>query len=139
MWTGKDDKILRQLEVEFSSSSPKELRHAGPGRRAAGPSTSRSRSPTLNKDQEIKAPKNARPLSELQSQLGVGALGLGEGLGGSSSGRTARRAAVLGRRLVRRRLLRRAVVRVVGRRHRSRHRRGPERQTPSAPSAISSV
>jgi hypothetical protein len=31
-------------------------------------------------------PTKSRPLSELQSQLGVSALGLGEGLGGGSSG-----------------------------------------------------
>ena len=85
LWTGKDDKIMRRLEIEFSFDLPEELRAQAQGV-SGGTVDIKVEIAELNEDQEIKAPKESRPLSELQSQLGVSALGLGEGLGGSSSG-----------------------------------------------------
>ena len=85
LWTGKDDKIMRRLEIEFSFDLPEELRGQAQG--VSGGTVDMNVEITeLNEDQEIEVPKKSRPLSELQSQLGVGALGLGEGLGGGSSG-----------------------------------------------------
>jgi uncharacterized membrane protein YgcG len=85
LWTGKDDKIMRRLEIEFSFDLPEELRTQAQGV-SGGTVDIKVEIAELNEDQEIEVPKKSRPLSELQSQLGVGALGLGEGLGGSSSG-----------------------------------------------------
>jgi uncharacterized membrane protein YgcG len=85
LWTGKDDKIMRRLEIEFSFDFPEELRNQAQGV-SGGTVDIKVEVADLNKDQEIKVPKTARPLSELQNQLGLGALGLGEGLGGGSGG-----------------------------------------------------
>ena len=85
LWTGKDDKIMRRLEIEFSFDLPEELRDQAQGV-SGGTVDMKVEIAELNEDQEIEVPKKSRPLSELQSQLGVGALGLGEGLGGGSSG-----------------------------------------------------
>jgi hypothetical protein len=85
LWTGKDDKIMRRLEIEFSFDLPEELRDQAQGV-SGGTVDIKVEIAELNEDQEIKVPEKSRPLSELQSQLGVSALGLGEGLGGSSSG-----------------------------------------------------
>jgi hypothetical protein len=85
LWTGKDDKIMRRLEIEFSFDLPEELRAQAQGV-SGGTVDIKVEIADLNEDQEIKVPEKSRPLSELQSQLGVSALGLGEGLGGSSSG-----------------------------------------------------
>jgi hypothetical protein len=82
LWTGKDDKIMRKLEIEFSFDLPEELRAQAQGV-SGGTVKINVEIADLNKDQKIEVPEKARPLSELQSQLGVGALGLGEGLGGS--------------------------------------------------------
>jgi hypothetical protein len=85
LWTGKDDKIMRRLEIEFSFDLPDELRDQAQGVEG-GTVKIKVEIAELNEDQEIEVPKESRPLSELQNQLGVGALGLGEGLGGGSSG-----------------------------------------------------
>jgi hypothetical protein len=85
LWTGKDDKIMRRLEIEFSFDLPEELRDQAQGV-SGGTVDMKVEIAELNEDQEIEVPKKSRPLSELQSQLGVGALGLGEGLGGGSEG-----------------------------------------------------
>jgi hypothetical protein len=85
LWTGKDDKIMRRLEIEFSFDLPEELQTQAQGV-SGGTVDIKVEIADLNKDQEIEVPKQARPLSELQNQLGIGALGLGEGLGGGSSG-----------------------------------------------------
>ena len=71
---------MRRLEIEFGFDLPEDLR-ARPRAWRAAPSTIKVEIADLNEDQEIKVPEDARPLSELQSQLGVAALGLGEGLG----------------------------------------------------------
>jgi hypothetical protein len=85
LWTGKDDKIMRRLEIEFSFDLPEELRTQAQGV-SGGTVDIKVEIAELNEDQEIKVPTKSRPLSELQSQLGVSALGLGEGLGSGSSG-----------------------------------------------------
>ena len=109
MWTGEDDKILRRVEVEFGFELPKDLQQDAQGVESGNIKLALEIA-DVNKEQDIKPPSNARPLSELQSTLGVGgALG---GLGGSSgggsssggSGGSSSGGLVLGRRL---RLLRR--------------------------------
>ena len=85
LWTGKDDKIMRRLEIEFSFDLPEELRAQAQGV-SGGTVDIKVEIAELNEDQEIKVPEKSRPLSELQAQLGGSALGLGEGLGGGSSG-----------------------------------------------------
>ena len=85
LWTGKDDKIMRRLEIEFSFDTPEDLQSQAQGVEG-GTVDIKVEIADLNEDQEIKVPEKARPLSELQNQLGIGALGLGEGLGGGSSG-----------------------------------------------------
>ena len=81
MWTGEDDKILRRVEVEFGFKLPKDLQQDAQGVQSGNVKMALEIA-DVNKEQDIKAPSNARPLSELQSTLGVGgALG---GLGGSS-------------------------------------------------------
>ena len=70
LWTGKDDKIMRRLEIEFSFDLPEELRAQAQGV-SGGTVDIKVEIAELNEDQEIKAPKKSRPLSELQSQLGV--------------------------------------------------------------------
>jgi hypothetical protein len=85
LWTGKDDKIMRRLQIEFSFDLPEELQGQAQGV-SGGTVDIKVEIADLNEDQTIEVPKNARPLSELQNQLGLGALGLGEGLGGGSGG-----------------------------------------------------
>ena len=85
LWTGKDDKIMRRLEIEFSFDFPEELRAQAQGVEG-GTVKIKVEIADLNEPQEIQVPKDSRPLSELQTQLGISALGLGEGLGGGSSG-----------------------------------------------------
>ena len=85
LWTGKDDKVMRRLEIEFSFDLPEDLRAQAQGVEG-GTVKINVEIADLNEPQDIKVPEDARPLSELQSQLGVSALGLGEGLGGGSSG-----------------------------------------------------
>ena len=83
MWTGEDDKILRRVEVEFGFVLPKDLQQDAQGVERGNIKMALEIA-DVNKEQDIKAPSDARPLSELQSTLGVGgALG---GLGGSSGG-----------------------------------------------------
>jgi hypothetical protein len=83
MWTGEDDKILRRVEVEFGFALPKDLQQDAQGVERGNIKLALEIA-DVNKEQDIKPPSNARPLSELQSTLGVGgALG---GLGGSSGG-----------------------------------------------------
>ena len=110
LWTGEDDKILRRIEVEFGFDVPRDLQRDTQGVQR-GTVEMALEIADVNKEQTITAPKDARPLSELQSTLGLGSLG---GLG-----RLVRRRLV-GRRLVGRRL----VGRLVGRRFLRRRRSG---------------
>jgi hypothetical protein len=84
VWTGKDDKILRQLKVHLEFKSPKGLGTEAQDIESGKIDLTVAVS-DVNKPQDITAPKNARSLSELQQQLGV--LGLSNSLGsGSGSG-----------------------------------------------------
>jgi hypothetical protein len=80
LWTGEEDKILRRIEVEFGFAVPKDLQSDTQGVER-GTVKMALEIADVNEDQTITAPSDARPLSELQSSLGV----LG-GLGGSSGG-----------------------------------------------------
>jgi hypothetical protein len=80
LWTGEEDKILRRIEVEFGFDVPKDLQSDTQGVER-GTVEMALEIADVNEDQTITAPRDARPLSELQSSLGV----LG-GLGGSSGG-----------------------------------------------------
>ncbi len=84
MWTGAEDKILRRIEVEFGFDIPKEQQQDTQGVER-GKVKLALEIADINEDQQIKVPKDARPLSELQSALGL-AGALGGSSGGSSSG-----------------------------------------------------
>jgi hypothetical protein len=87
VYTGKDDKTLRRLDLHVSFQLPAELKSQTQGLEG-GDVNLRLELADLNKTQDISAPANARPWSELQQQLGLsslsGALG-GSSLGGSGS------------------------------------------------------
>jgi hypothetical protein len=88
VFSGKDDKTLRKLQVHLSFDIPQSLRARLQGLQGGDIDFTLQLS-EVNQPQTVTAPKNARPFSELQQQLGSGALGnLGAGSsgGGSSSG-----------------------------------------------------
>ena len=86
LFTGKDDKVLRRIEVEFGFELPKSLSTQAQGVKS-GTVKLALEIADLNEDQQITAPKDARPLSELQNQLGLlGGLGGTGGSGSSGSG-----------------------------------------------------
>jgi hypothetical protein len=80
IYTGKEDKILRRLVVALDLTAPE-------GTELGGAQSANVRLDLqlleVNEDQEISAPADARPFSELTESLG--GLGLG-GAGGSGSG-----------------------------------------------------
>jgi hypothetical protein len=80
VYTGKDDKTLRRIKVHIRFELPAELRQQAQGLRS-GEIDFTLQVADLNQPQTIEAPKNAKPLSELQRQLGATGLG---GLGGGS-------------------------------------------------------
>jgi hypothetical protein len=83
VYTGKDDKILRKLDVKLQFDVDKKLRQQTAGVESGNVHFT-VQIANLNKPQQITEPRNARPLSELQNQLeAAGALGA---LGGSSGG-----------------------------------------------------
>ena len=85
LWTGEQDKILRRIEVEFGFDLPKDLQRDTQGVQR-GTVEMALEIADVNKKQTITSPRDARPLSELQSALGVGSLGGLGGSGGSSGG-----------------------------------------------------
>jgi hypothetical protein len=85
LYTGKDDKILRRIEVEFGFELPRALREDAQGVER-GKVDMALEIADVNEEQQITPPKDARPLSELQSSLGLGALGGDTGGGSGSSG-----------------------------------------------------
>jgi hypothetical protein len=85
VWTGKDDKILRQLKVHIEFKSPEGL-GAETQDVESGKIDLTIAVADVNEKQDIEAPKNARSLSELQQQLGVLGLGSSGSGSGSSSG-----------------------------------------------------
>jgi hypothetical protein len=85
IWTGKDDKTLRRLELDAVFVLPERLRAQAQGVEG-GEIKLALEVANVNEKQEIKAPANPRPWSELQDQIGNSALGgtLGGSLGGGS-------------------------------------------------------
>ncbi|HZO58733.1 MAG TPA: hypothetical protein VFB51_03480 [Solirubrobacterales bacterium] len=79
LWTGEEDKILRRIEVEFGFDVPRALREDTQGVERGNVKMALEIA-DVNQEQTINPPSDARPLSELQSTLGLGSLG---GLGGS--------------------------------------------------------
>jgi hypothetical protein len=82
LWTGKDDKTLRRLDLKLKFVLPAALKQQAQGLEG-GDIDLRLEVADVNKKQEIKAPANPRPWSELQRQFDSSTLG---GLGGSGSG-----------------------------------------------------
>jgi hypothetical protein len=94
IWTGKDDKTLRRLDLDVSFELPASLKAQAQGVEGGDLKLTLGIS-DVNQKQDIRPPANPRPWSELQKQFGNSALGgLGGGsLGsGSSSGSGSRRA-----------------------------------------------
>jgi uncharacterized membrane protein YgcG len=87
VWTGEDDRMLRRLRLAIAFEVPEGERAALNGLER-GEITFDLTLGALNEDQDIEAPEDARPLSDLERALsGVGgALGGGSGSGGSGSG-----------------------------------------------------
>jgi hypothetical protein len=85
LYTGKDDKTLRRLDLEVAFEVPEDARKDVQGLKSGNIDFSIEIS-DLNQGQKIVAPKNARPLKELQQQLG--ATGFGSLGGSSGSGST---------------------------------------------------
>jgi hypothetical protein len=84
VYTGKDDKILRKLDVSLDFDVAEELRRQTSGVSGGEVDFSVEVS-DVNQPQTIEAPRSARPLSELQQQLeALGALGGGLGGGGTT-------------------------------------------------------
>jgi hypothetical protein len=82
VFTGKDDKILRKIQVKLDFAVAEGLRSQTAGVKSGAVDFSVEIA-DVNKPQTITAPKQARPLSELQQQLsGLG----GAATGGSSAG-----------------------------------------------------
>jgi hypothetical protein len=87
IWTGKDDKTLRRLQLKVAFDIPQSLKAEAQGV-LGGDLDLTLEVADVNKKQDIKAPANPRPWSELQQQLGTSALGgsLGGSTGGGSTG-----------------------------------------------------
>lgn len=84
VWTGKDDKTLRRLKLAIGIDVPEAIRGRAGGL-STGTLTFDLSINDLNQPQTIRAPKNARPLSELKSLISGGATGAT----GAGSGATA--------------------------------------------------
>jgi hypothetical protein len=84
VFTGKDDKILRKIDLELKFEVPENLRQQAQGLER-GEIKFSYQVTELNKPQTIEAPKSARPLGELQRQFGGTGFGsLGSGSGGTT-------------------------------------------------------
>jgi hypothetical protein len=83
IYVGKEDEIIRRLSAVIELNVPEEDRESVGGLES-GTLRFSIEFADVNGDQEVEAPARARPLSDLTSQLGAGALdgGLG-GLGGN--------------------------------------------------------
>jgi hypothetical protein len=84
VYSGKSDNILRRLTLDVKLDVPKDLQSSTAGLRNGELAVDLTIA-DLNKPQTVKAPANARPLSELTSALG-GLLGGATGSGSGSSG-----------------------------------------------------
>jgi hypothetical protein len=79
IYVGKEDDIIRRVSGRLEFEVPEERREDFGGLES-GTLTFSVEMSDVNGDQEIEAPANARPLSDLTDSLGAGAL---DGLGGS--------------------------------------------------------
>jgi hypothetical protein len=77
VWAGKDDGILRKLDIKVAFAVPK-ADQAAAGGLQKGTLQITLTIADLNKDQTITAPKSSKPLSDLQSQI-QGLLGAATG------------------------------------------------------------
>jgi hypothetical protein len=84
IYTGKDDKVLRKLEANIQFNVPEDLRTQASGLKSGEVELSLEIA-DINEPQSIEAPKSAKPLSDLQRQLGASGFG-GLSQGGSGSG-----------------------------------------------------
>ena len=82
VFVAKDDKTLRKVIVTLDFTIPESQRAQAQGA-TGGSATLTVQFSNAGQDVQVTAPTDARPLSELQSQVQSGGLG---GLGGSSSG-----------------------------------------------------
>ena len=92
IYTGKDDKVLRKLVAKVQFSVPESLRQQAGGVQSGEIELSIEIT-DVNEPQTIEEPKSAKPLSELQRQLGTsgfGGLGSQNGSSGSSGSQAAR-------------------------------------------------
>jgi hypothetical protein len=88
IYTGKDDKVLRKLEAKIEFTVPEALRQQAGGLQSGKIELSLEIA-DVNEPQTITEPESAKPLSQLQRQLGssgFGALGSQGGSSGGSSG-----------------------------------------------------
>jgi len=83
IWTGKDDKTLRRLDLAVTFVVPASLKAQAQGVEGGDLKLTLAVS-DVNKKQDINPPANPRPWSELQKQFGSSTLGGLGGLGGSS-------------------------------------------------------
>lgn len=84
VWTGKEDRTLRRLNLKVAFEVPEASRKQLNGL-SSGDITFDLSFAKLNEDQTIAAPKDARPLSELQGALGGAIPGLGGASGDSAT------------------------------------------------------
>lgn len=86
VFTGKNDKVLRKIDVELKFEVPENLRQQAQGLQR-GEVKFDYQVTEVNKPQTIATPKSARPLSELQRQFGGSGFGsLGSSSGGGTTG-----------------------------------------------------
>jgi hypothetical protein len=86
VYTGKDDKILRKIDLDLKFEVPQNLRAQAQGLKS-GDLKFTYQVTELNKPQTIEPPKSARPLSELQRQFSNSGFGsLGSSSGGGTTG-----------------------------------------------------
>jgi hypothetical protein len=88
IYTGKDDKVLRKLDANIRFNVPEDQRQQVGGLKSGEIELSLEIA-DINEVQSIEAPKSAKPLSQLQRQLGssgFGGLGSQNGSGSGSSG-----------------------------------------------------
>jgi hypothetical protein len=86
VWAGKDDGILRKLDVSVSFDVPASAQ-ARVGGLKKGTVRLTLTLADLNKDQKVSAPATTKPLNQLTSQISglLGGLGLGSALGSPNS------------------------------------------------------
>lgn len=89
VWVGEEDRLLRRLRLAIAFEVPKEERGDLNGLRS-GEVTFDLTLGALNEDQDIEAPEDARPLSELQGALSGIAGGTSSGAGGGEGGGASR-------------------------------------------------